>query len=241
MLAASALVLAACNGDDDVSPTTPTTAAPDPTVVTSTPETTPTTSDVAPTTAATAPPSGPTTAPPTSAPPPSSTETIPLTVPPTTTVPLDDLTAAEREVVEFVLEEFRLFNELRLDPTNDAKYDAALERLVDPSLTSSRELIEEYRQLGQKEVPFPGLTANISPYLDTIMIADDGSTASVDVCWLNSNVLVEVGGNADGTDRVLNDVISAHYRRYTLTPSDDGWLVSSIAGGDVSEGSLTCE
>ncbi|WP_300625526.1 hypothetical protein [Ilumatobacter sp.] len=245
MLAAAALVLVACNGDDDTTPTTPTTppsATPDSAVVTSTSETSPTTDAVVPTTAPDTSTTTDSTPPPsTSDPAPTSIETIPLTVPSTTEVPLDDLTAEEREVVEFVLESFRLFNELRLDPTNDDKYDAALALRTGASLDASRGLIDEYRENGLMGTPFPNLPSTITPFLDTITIAEDGSSASVDVCWLNSNILVEVGGNPDGTDRVLNDIISAEYERYTLTRVGGAWLIASIAGGEVFEGSLTCD
>jgi hypothetical protein len=155
-------------------------------------------------------------------------------------VPLDELTAEEREIVESVLEAFRLFNELRLDPTNDELYEAALAARVDPARAAAQQIIEGYRSDGLRSRPFPGLPASITPFLDTLTIGDDGADASVDVCWLNSNILVEVGTGEDGGDRVVNDVISSQYMRYEVQRSDGRWLLKNILGGDVFEGATTC-
>ena len=47
-------------------------------------------------------------------------------------------------------------------------------------------------------------------YPATVELDLDSGAASVEYCRLDSNIFVEIGANADGTDRVLDDTINVY-------------------------------
>jgi hypothetical protein len=221
------LVVAACSGGDD----------PDADATTLAPPTTPT-----PTTAAstTVPPTA--TLPTTSAPP---TTTAPATTPPPTSAPQTTAVpttppASPEAIVAAALESWRLLNEVRLDPLNDDK--AALLRNVrtGAALDFAFEVVSMYRAENTRSITNATTPASASPFIETLVIAADGAAATLEYCVTNSNIYVETGGNPDGTDRVINDDVTADRYLVSMVNVDGVWLESDASTLAVYEGVASC-
>lgn len=208
--AVAALALAACNGDDDPpagTSATPTTA----TQPTSPPTSQPTTQLSPPATDAT-----PATTPPTAAP-----TSVPE--PPPTTAEPD--TATVDDVVAALVESRRLLDDALLDPTDDAKAQAASAMYAGDALDRVANLIAGYRADGTAEVTSTDNPSRVVPYDETVVIDGEAGTASLQYCFVNSNLTVEVGGSPDGSDRVLDDRVIINLERDDFALLDGRWKV----------------
>ena len=202
--AALSLVLAACSGDDDAS--LDTTPAPSPTtsatVAATTPETTSPTTEPAPQTAPQTLPAEPTTTA-TSAPP--------------------DEDQIKQDVIDAAFAAWKSLNDLRLDPTNDDLLEALARTRTGASLDSAIEIVTNYRVGNRHSITHPEFPASFQAYPETVEVDAELGLASVEYCWLNSNIFVEVGGDGDGTDLVLDDAVSANRERSDLVFGESGW------------------
>jgi hypothetical protein len=212
-----------CSGGDEVATTVPTAPS--------------TVAEVSATTATTTRPT-PTTLPASTVSPPSSVVTIPFTVPPLSTTPTLPPGDPATDVVAFVQEHFRLYNEARLDPTNDATVAAAAATMTGGALSKFQEIIADYRARGVRELSLDQLPARID--VDPSSLAMDGVNATIEVCWLNSNLLIKPAGNPDGTDEIVDPSVSASSQRYYLSFASGAWLVESLENLATFEGELTC-
>jgi len=225
-----ALVLfaAACDGDDDAAPPTSAAITPPPVPTTAAPTaTTPTTVPAPPTTAAPTLPA----------------ETPAPTVPPSdTTQPGDspDLTPDERAVVDAMRASWADLNAVLLDPTDDQLVAALPLTRTGDALAAAAQIVAEDRSLGRRSVTHPEFPAWVREYPDTIEIDTESGTAAIEYCRLGSNIYVEVGGNPDETDRVIDDTISTYRERDTFISQNGVWLKSGGTTVEKFKGEMTC-
>ncbi len=228
---AVALLATACSGGDDDAATVTTT--------------TPITDDTVDTVATTAPTTAPTTAVPTTVPATTSTagttepdDPATTTEPTATTEPDDD--ADRQAVLDAVVESWRVFNEAKLDPTNDDKVAALSEVTGGELLVNSIEVIARYRAENKRSVTNPDVPAAIVLYPDTLQVDQEAGTAQVDYCRIGSNILVEIGGNADGSDLVLDDTVNTYVERSLLVLEEGRWLDTGGIDLEYFEGATSC-
>lgn len=198
----AALAVTACSNGDDATPTTTTTAAPTTTASTTSTTSTSTTTTSSTTTTTTRPPT---------------TESTPPT-----TEPRDEI----QEVIDGFQAAWRAFDAAKLDPTNDATVDAARALFSGDSLAALNERVEQFRNENLRGVTNPDVPARADVYQDSVTI--QGDVATLLVCDVNSNMLVEVGAAPDGSDAIVNDDIVARLIDTTMIRSSGGWL---LAGG----------
>jgi len=227
-LAASlTLVFSACSGDADASPGT--------TVAAEAPATS--------TTDAVAPPEA--TAPTTEPAPDTSPPTLPteptITAPPTTAPPAPpDEDQVKQDVIDSATASWVAFNELLLDPNADEPWtEIALTRTGD-ALDRAIEVAMKLRLEGRKSVTNVDLPATIRPDPNSVLVDPVAGTAQVEYCRLGSNVAVEIGGNEDGTDRIIDDSISSYLERDQFVLRDGAWLKSGGQTVQKFEGATTC-
>jgi hypothetical protein len=227
---AVAVLASACSGGDDAVTTTATvqgSAETDDTLATTTtPVTTP------PSTVSTTDPETTTTAPPVTEPP------DPVTTTAASTQPDDDI---HRSIIDAVIESWRVFNEAKLDPTDDDKVAALSEVRSGELLTASIDLISRYRFENRRSVTNDEFPATLVPDAETIQLTDDGSRATLESCRVNSNLSVEIGGNPDGTDRVVDDSVSVFIETAELELVDGRWIEVGGAIIERFEGATSCE
>jgi hypothetical protein len=220
LLAACALV--ACSGDDDTAdPTTTatsalaTTIAEAPTVATPTTATAPSSTAVATTT------SVPTTAP------------IPTTAAaPTSTGPLDEAEAIAA-IIEAAQGAWRTGVDVLLDPWSDERLAALAEFRTASQAAAVAEVVHQMRSDNRMAVENPEMPVRIAVDPMSVVIDLEDGLGTVDACQVDSLVEIQVAGNPDGTDRVLDDDVVHRIVRYELALEADRWLVS--AASEVSE------
>jgi hypothetical protein len=127
-------------------------------------------------------------------------------------------------VLDAVVRSWRAFNEAKLDPTNDGHTAALSEVTGGDLLASSIEVVARYRAENQRSITHPHVPATIVPYQDTLIIDTATSTAQVDYCRVGSNILVEVGGEPDGSDRVIDDSVNTYIERARLSFQNGRWI-----------------
>lgn len=239
LVAASLLIATACSGDDDTASTTTvqltTTAAP----TTSAPPTTAPETTRVPTTVA-----APTTAEPTTVPSTSPSETI-SPEPTTTTLPEGvppRVTFPDDEDKQAVVDAFYAYD----DALTQALRDPADERLVEDVLAlttgDQAERVEAFladladaAQAARPGTVGPSYTDVVEP---TVLVVD--TSAALDVCIVDTDVLVEVGAGSDGGDLVIDDSYSSVFDSYNFDLEDGDWKVSDIVRVDRYEGQLGC-
>jgi len=218
----SALTLAACGSEDNADP--PATSA---AVANTVPSTIlpPATTAAAPIT--TAPTRTPETTPPTSA--------------TATTQPIDEEAAAKQAVIEAAEHAWYVFNEAKLDPTDEQKVAAALAASTGNARTWASEALQTYRTLNRKSITSTDVPAFVDVYENSVHVDLGAGTATIELCDLGSNVMVEVDSNPDGSDRILDNSVTAYHELNTFELVDGAWLYAD--GTDVAQypGALTCD
>lgn len=166
------------------------------------------------------------------------TSSVPATSPTTTTDPAAG--DVDPSVIDAVVASWRAFNEAKLDPTNDAKLAALGDTTGGDLLQNSIDVVARYRAENKRSVTNPDVPAAIVVYADTLVVDDVAGTAQVDYCRIGSNILVEVGGNADGTDLVLDDTVNTYIERSSLVFEGDHWIETGGVELEFLEGATAC-
>ena len=227
-----------CSGDDDAVPTTTSFATTtEPPATTTTVEATTT----EPTT------TGPTTVP--------TTEPVPTTVPestpsstpdPTTTSPPDGVPPRvtfpddpdKQAVVDAVYAYFDALNDAQADPRNSELREQVEATTGKPIQERVVTYLDGLVDDGQAFIDLGAERSHVDIFGDVMTIVD--RSALVDACVVDRTSQVEVGGNPDGSDRILNDQVVAALLSYSLTESDTGWRVVELSVIDRFEDSDRC-
>lgn len=144
-----------------------------------------------------------------------------------------ELAALRDEVMSDMQEAYDVFDAVRRDPTN-----AALVAQLATVMTAERvryvidTFVMPYVADDLVERTNPDLPARIDFLPDTFDVDVEVGTASIDYCYLSSNLLVELGGNPDGSDEVQDDRFAAVLVHNELVFAGERWL--DAGGEDVS-------
>ncbi|MEO6651771.1 MAG: hypothetical protein ABIP17_03840 [Ilumatobacteraceae bacterium] len=222
-----ALVIAACSGDDDADPAT--TPASSESTISTTADLPSTTDDTTTTTAA------PTT----------TTTTIsiapPPTVEPTTTSEPGDEFARRLAVIDAVEMAWQAKVDVLRDPTSDEK----LQRLGDVYrgvlLDGFGNLVEQYRDENLRTVVNPKQDDDLTLEPASLAISEDGNFATIQACDVTAGIVVEGGGNADGSDRVIDDRVGRVVVQFDVVLVDGTWKVERGQAVDESERIAQCD
>lgn len=209
VLVVAALTLGACSGESAAPATTvpATTASTSPTTTAPAPATTPTTAPVA-------------TTPPTTAPP-TTLATVPPTVP--ATIPAD-LAQAQQDVIDATVAAWQTFRTAVRDPQNEDKLGALATAASGPTLERWITTLAELVTSGLIAVENPTTPAAIEIYPETVVVDVAAGTASVEYCRIGSDLGIEVGGNPDGTDKIVINEVNAYHERSDLVFTNGRWL-----------------
>lgn len=162
------------------------------------------------------------------------------TTPPSSS-PINDVEQAKRDVIAAAEHTWFVFNEVKLDPTSTEKLDAAVAAHTGAAQESIRRIIDEYRSNNRRSMTLELAPATIHVNEGSVQIDQETGAATVESCVLNTNVLVEIQGSSDGSDRVIDDTISSYLVREVFVPSDGQWLEADGTVLSTYEGALTCD
>ena len=108
-------------------------------------------------------------------------------------------------------------------------------------LAASIELIAGYRFENRRSVTNEEFPATLVPDADSLRLTKDGMSATLESCRVNSNASVEIGGNPDGTDRIVDDSISVYIESAELEMIDGRWMEVGGAIIERFEGATSCD
>ena len=166
----------------------------------------------------------------TTSPPPASdpSATAPATtVAPTTT--LDPATALAAEVEADFLEADRLGREASMDPFDAAKEAAALDRRLGVIRENFKAKLADWRLRDYALRVNPSVPASVTVEIPAALVIEGGDVAELQICEVNSWVLVEVGAGPNGEDAVVDPDVSASRSTIFMRRMDGTWKVE---GGD---------
>lgn len=217
---ATLVAVTACNGDD---------AAPT--------DLAPTTTDVAESTSAPSTSTTPTTTPTT---PVTTAAPVEATASPTTasTTSETDPRFAILDAVEAASAALRA---IVRDPFDDVKLAALDEFFTGRQLEGWNNVIASYRRDNLRQIENSEEPDEILVDLASIAVSEDGASAVLQACSITSGIVVETGGNPDGSDRVIEDRIGRNVVELELIQQGGTWKLSSARSPDENEQIASCE
>ncbi|MFW2336273.1 hypothetical protein, partial [Ilumatobacter sp.] len=171
-----------------------------------------------------------------------STTTAPTTsLAPAVTVDPDDFVANTIAIIETAERAFVVYNTALNDPFNNEKVEAIAEVFTSRLVEGWMNIIEEYRENNFKSIPNPdGVPARYDVDINSVEVNLNNGTGSVQVCHLNTFVKVEVGGNADGSDRVVEDDVTERVEQLEMVREDGVWKINRASLPNESEILTSC-
>ena len=155
------------------------------------------------------------------------TPTAPSTDAPTTT--LDPAATLAADVEADLLETFRLTDLAIQEPTNDAKVAAALDGYIDSNRDLIQERLEDLRANGYVARPNPDVEAGVIVERPAVRTSSPANTAVIQVCEVDSWIVVEPGAGPDGSDAIVDPDVTSYRSNYVLSKMDGRWR---IRGGE---------
>ena len=231
----AALALAACSGGDDAGTAASTEASSGVTAPVTSPATEPT---AAPSSTST-----------------TTTSTTSTTAAPTTTAPSTTTEASSRapsstsedtavgrdtnELEAALFAHIEAFDAARRDPSNNSLEAAAIATTTGAMTQIVSDTLDNMRSAGRASRPNPDVPSSQTIFGESIAV--QGSEATLDTCWISSNILVEIGGGPSGNDLVIDDSVNSYIAAYSLTKVGAQWLVSSFQTLEKFEGQVGCD
>ena len=102
------------------------------------------------------------------------------------------------------------------------------------------EFIAELRAKNQRSLTNTAMPSSVHVLPESVVLDLASGAATIEYCWLNSNILVETGGGQDGEDRVINDSVDTSHDREQFVLVDGRWLKSGGDEIDTYEGLEEC-
>jgi len=161
---------------------------------------------------------------------PTTTIAPPTTQTPTTTIDPAETLAAEVEA-DF-READRLGREASMDPFDADKEAAALERRLGVIAENFAAKLAEWRELNYALRENPDVPVSITVEVPATLVVEGGDVAEMQICEVDSWIIVEVGAGPNGSDAIVNDEVVAS--RATVFLRDVGG-VWQYEGGNVIE------
>ena len=169
---------------------------------------------------------------------PTTTSAPPSTQAPTSTIDPSEALAAEVEA-DF-READRLGREASMDPFDAEKEAAALDRRLGVIAENFAAKLAEWRELNYALRENPDVPASITVEIPATLVLAGGDVAEMQICEVDSWVIVEVGAGPNGSDAIVNDEVVAY--RTTIFMRNDGGIWRIEGGNETGrwEGTAEC-
>ncbi len=126
------------------------------------------------------------------------------------------------------------------DPFSDEKLALLDEHFTGVLLEGWRNTVSDYRERNYREIENPDEPDAFEVELASVAVNEFGTFAVVQGCSITSGVIVEVGGNSDGSDRVIEDGIGRTVVELELVKEDGQWKVEDARSPDETETIASC-
>lgn len=166
------------------------------------------------------------------------TSTTSSTDAPTTT--LDPAATLAADVEADLLEAFSALYAAIQDPMNDEKVEAALAWHIESNRDFIAEQLDEYRANGWVARPNPDVQAATIIEVPPTLIEPSDDLSQVQVCEVDSWIVVEPGAGPDGTGAIVNAEVNTYRSNFFLRLTDDRWKVEGSAQLGSWEGVEVC-
>jgi len=170
---------------------------------------------------------------------PTTTDAPTTTEAPTTTT-IDAAQVLAAEVEADLLEAFRLGREASQDPFNASKEQAALERRLGAIADGLQGSLAEFRERNYAIRPNYITPASVVVESAPRFLGSDGEVAQVQICEVNSWILVEIGAGPNGTDAIVNPDVVASRATIFMRDVDGIWLFEGSSLIEEWEGVAEC-
>jgi hypothetical protein len=168
----------------------------------------------------------------------------PTSDPPTTTAAptttLDPATALAEEVEADFLEADRLGREASMDPFDADKEAAALDRRLGVIRDNLAATLADYRANGYAIRANDATPASITVEMPATLVVEGGDAAEMQICEVDSWILVEPGAGPNGSDAVVNDEVVASRAQVFMRDVDGLWKYEGGAVIAEWEGAASC-
>jgi hypothetical protein len=135
---------------------------------------------------------------------------------------------------------WRTLGEALADPLSDEKYNAlALYRTGD-NLARAQALVQRFRDENLRVVPHPNYESEVIIDPMSLVIDPVDGFATMRVCEADTEITIEVGGNPDGSDRVVNDELSTVVDEADYVIVDDTWKRIEERNLSRTDGATSC-
>jgi hypothetical protein len=153
---------------------------------------------------------------------PTTTEPTTTTAPTTTLDPAATLAA---EVEADFLEADRLGREASMDPFDEAKEAAALDRRLGVIRDNFAATLADYRTRNYAIRENPTTAALITVEVPAALVVEGGDLAEMQICEVDSWILVEVGAGPNGEDAIVSGETSSYRSLLFLRDVDGKWRI----------------
>jgi hypothetical protein len=174
----------------------------------------------------------------TTEPDPTTTIATTITDAPTTTIDPGETLAAEVEAD--LLEAFQFGRDASQDPFNATKEQAALDRCLGSIADGLAASLADFRARNYAIRPNRETPASVAVESSARLLGVDGDVAEVQICEVNSWVLVEIGAGPNGTDAIVNPDVIASRAAISMRQVDGIWLFEGSNLIDEWEGATEC-
>jgi hypothetical protein len=169
---------------------------------------------------------------------PTTTRAPSTTQAPTTTI--DPAEALAAEVEADFREADRLGREASMDPFDAEKEAAALERRLGVIAENLAARLAEWRELNYALRENPDVPASITVIGAPVFLGPNSDVVELQVCEVNSWILVEVGAGASGADAVVDPDVVTYWNEFLLRDVDGIWRIEGANELESFEGAAEC-
>lgn len=143
--------------------------------------------------------------------------------PATTTTTIDPAESLAADVEADYREAYHLGKEASQDPSNGKLEQAALDLRLGVIRDNFAKKLTAYRDLNQAIRPNDAIPATITVEVPAHLILPSTDVAELQVCEIDSWIVVEVGSGPSGSDAVVNADVGAYRSQIFMRKIDDTW------------------
>jgi hypothetical protein len=169
---------------------------------------------------------------------PTTTSAPPTSQAPTTTI--DPAQTLAAQVESDFREADRLGREASMDPFDAEKEAAALERRLGVIAENFAAKLAEWRDLNYALRENPDVPASLTVEIPATLVLEGGDVAEMQICEVDSWIVVEIGAGPNGSDAIVNDEIVSY--RTTIFMRNGGGIWRIEGGNETGrwEGAVEC-
>ena len=168
------------------------------------------------------------------------TSSAPPTTEATTTSTLDPAESLAADVEADFREADGLGREASMDPFDEAKEAAALDRRLGVIADNFAAKLADWRDRNYALRENPDVPSSITVEVPATLVVEGGDVAEMQICEVDSWLVVEVGAGPNGSDAIVSDEVASYRTVIFLREVEGIWRIEGGAEASRSEGNGAC-